>query len=314
MPVKKPTKEWFVRTHPHESYRMQTLVLELKDDREMYLIEPELWGQLSAETTIGPRALFTGINRQGVLFIWPVRLPGPDGRHDEWSRSALEAANRAQESWVRVVAKMSLGAYEIFKAQAGAPRARVARPTVPGDPADRFPGSVHRFRRPPGPKASSGRGMTLSVRLNASPKSGSSTSSSRQPDGDRPDPLCLVAREVALAARLIRLWWDALSRAAAPYPIGEDALFVAYYASAEIGCHFALGWPAPARILDLYAEFRCVTSGLPVPCGNSLLGALAAYGLPAVVAAHKESMRELALRGGPYAEQERARPPELLPE
>ena len=40
---------------------------------------------------------------------------------------------------------------------------------------------------------------------------------------------------------------------------------MAYYASAELGCFLALGWPMPARILDLFAEFRAATNGLPTP-------------------------------------------------
>jgi hypothetical protein len=90
-----------------------------------------------------------------------------------------------------------------------------------------------------------------------------------------------------------------------PFPIEEDTLFVAYYASAELGCFLALGWPMPARVLDLFAEFRCVTNGLPVPCGNGLLGALAYFGLDAIEGAEKEAMRDLAIRGGPYTAEER---------
>jgi hypothetical protein len=58
----------------------------------------------------------TAINRQGVLFLWPIRLPGADGRLDEWSRTALEAADRASRGWVRVAANMSLGAYDVYEA------------------------------------------------------------------------------------------------------------------------------------------------------------------------------------------------------
>jgi hypothetical protein len=86
IPVKKPVKEWWIQVHPDESYRIQTCVLELKEDREIYLVDPELWPLLAAESTFGPRALFTGINRQGVLFVWPIRLPGHDGRIDDWNR------------------------------------------------------------------------------------------------------------------------------------------------------------------------------------------------------------------------------------
>ena len=59
-------------------------------------------------------------------------------------------------------------------------------------------------------------------------------------------------------------------------------LYVAYYASAEIGCHLALDWPMPERILDLYVEFRCQTNGATLPCGKSLLGALTYHGLGAI--------------------------------
>jgi hypothetical protein len=121
-----------------------------------------------------------------------------------------------------------------------------------------------------------------------------------QPDGQLPSVLCMVAREWR-TGRVLRLWRDELvGRNLAPIPIGPDSLIVAYYASAELGCFLALGWPLPPRILDLYAEFRCLTSGLPVACGHGLLGALTHYGLDGIDAAEKGAMRELAMRGGQY--------------
>ena len=60
--------------------------------------------------------MHTIINRQGVLSIWPVRLPASDGRINEWHRSAAEAAELAIARWIRVKANMALGAYEIFEA------------------------------------------------------------------------------------------------------------------------------------------------------------------------------------------------------
>jgi hypothetical protein len=83
-------------------------------------------------------------------------------------------------------------------------------------------------------------------------------------------------------------------------------LFVAYYASAELGCYRVLGWPIPERILDLFTEFRARTNGLDTPAGNSLLGALAYFGLDGMGAAEKEDMRALILRGGPWSDDERA--------
>jgi hypothetical protein len=113
IPVKKPSKEWWVRTRPDAAYRLETAVLESKEDRETYLVARPLWPELSAEPTFSPRLLVVAINRQGVLFLWPIRLPGSDGKIDEWSRSALDAASEAAIRWVRVSADMSLGAYRI---------------------------------------------------------------------------------------------------------------------------------------------------------------------------------------------------------
>lgn len=114
VPVRKPTRQEFVRVHPEKEFRLETAVLELKEERETYLVDPKLWSELPGELT--PKVLFTTINRQGVLTLWPVRMPGEDGRLDFWNQSALEAAEMAQSGWVRVAANMSLGAYDVFQA------------------------------------------------------------------------------------------------------------------------------------------------------------------------------------------------------
>jgi hypothetical protein len=116
VPARKPDRSWFVRVHPGEDYRLTTAVIELKEDREVYLVAPNLWPDLATEATFSPRALFTAVNRQGVVFLWPVRLPGPDGRVDDWSRTALESAQLAMRGWTRVVANMALGGYEAYQA------------------------------------------------------------------------------------------------------------------------------------------------------------------------------------------------------
>jgi hypothetical protein len=128
----------------------------------------------------------------------------------------------------------------------------------------------------------------------------------RAAPGERQEPLCLVAREWR-SGRTLRLWADDLIvEFLPPFPVGAESLFVAYYASAELGCFRALGWPTPARVLDLFCEFRCLTNGLATPCGNGLLGALAYFGIDGIDAADKEEMRQLALRGGSYSETEKA--------
>ncbi len=124
VPVKKPDKQWFFRVRPGEEWRLSTFLLEIKEDREEYLVDPSLIMDIGAEVV--PKTIFTAVNRQGVPFLWPIRMPGEDGRQMEWHRSAFEAAERAQDNWVRMQANMSLGAYDISIAQA-----ELAEPTWP---------------------------------------------------------------------------------------------------------------------------------------------------------------------------------------
>jgi len=111
----------------------------------------------------------------------------------------------------------------------------------------------------------------------------------------------MVALEL-LSGRRLRLWQDQLNGLPeAPFYTGNNSLFVAYFASAEIGCFLALSWTLPTRILDLFTEFRVATNGTDVIAGNGLIGALAHYGLPAMAAGEKDEMRNLVLTGGPWS-------------
>jgi hypothetical protein len=119
VPVRKPGRQEFIRVRPGEEWYLETAILELKEERESYLVSPGLWPELSGE--IVPKVLFTVMSRQGTLTLWPVRLPGEDGRLDPWNRSALEAAEMAKRRWIRVTANMALGAYEVCEATANIP-------------------------------------------------------------------------------------------------------------------------------------------------------------------------------------------------
>jgi DNA polymerase I len=118
--------------------------------------------------------------------------------------------------------------------------------------------------------------------------------------GSNPSPICLVAWELHTGTRM-RVWEQELRKMEnAAVRHRPETLFIAYYASAEMGCHLALGWPIPENLLDLYTEFRCQTNGRNVPCGSGLIGALAWHGLQGLDTVEKDDMRALALRGGPW--------------
>ena len=127
----------------------------------------------------------------------------------------------------------------------------------------------------------------------------------RAPRSERPHPVCMCARELR-SGRKIRLWEDDLKRPAVPFNTGPDSVLVACAAVAELSCFLELGWPLPVNVIDLFAEHRVATNGIPLPCGNGLLGALAIRGLAHIDAGEKEEMRRLILDQTDYSDAERA--------
>jgi hypothetical protein len=115
VPVRKPSAQDFVRVHPNPEFREDFPIIDLKDDREEYIVVTSLVPEL--QTEIVHKTLYLAINRQGTLFFWPVRLPSSDGKDMNWWRSGREAAGLATRGWVRVKANMNLGAYDIYQAQ-----------------------------------------------------------------------------------------------------------------------------------------------------------------------------------------------------
>jgi hypothetical protein len=115
VPARRPGPQDFVRVHPSPDYRENFAMIDLKDDREDFLVRPELLPELAGEVVY--KTVLTATNRQGVIFLWPIRLPAPDDRKSDWLRSAREGAEMAMSQWIRLKANMSLGAYEITVAE-----------------------------------------------------------------------------------------------------------------------------------------------------------------------------------------------------
>lgn len=114
VPCRKPSNQAFIRVHPDASWRMPAAILQLKDDGECYLVTPELFSELAQE--VRPKMLYAAITRDGNPFIWPINMPGEDGRLDSWSTSAHLAAEIASERWIRLVANRTVGAYDVIEA------------------------------------------------------------------------------------------------------------------------------------------------------------------------------------------------------
>jgi hypothetical protein len=111
VPVGKPGNQDGFRVHPNPEFQRNLPVHILRNEREIYLVTPEMLAELAGEC-VGV-TMYTAISSQGVLRLWPVRLPGPDGKDLAWWSTEREAAELAKKQWVRIKANMALGANDI---------------------------------------------------------------------------------------------------------------------------------------------------------------------------------------------------------
>lgn len=119
VPVRRPGPTEFIRIPPDPAWRMIAATFEDKESREHYLVLPNLAVGLGAD--VNPVELLVYITRSGSLGIWPLKLPGLDGRRNPWNESAREAAKLATEKWIRIRSNMAAGAYDVFEATGAIP-------------------------------------------------------------------------------------------------------------------------------------------------------------------------------------------------
>jgi hypothetical protein len=75
VPVRKPNKQDFVRVHPGLEYRLCGVgMIELQEERETYLVTSSYVRELDPHN-FSLCNLYLAINRQKVMFLWPVKLP-----------------------------------------------------------------------------------------------------------------------------------------------------------------------------------------------------------------------------------------------
>jgi len=63
VPVRKPNGQDFIRAHPDPSFRLPVATIELKDDRETYLVIPDIARDIPGEYVMS--TMHTCINRAG---------------------------------------------------------------------------------------------------------------------------------------------------------------------------------------------------------------------------------------------------------
>ena len=119
VPVGKPTKDRFFRTHESPNWVYPTWILENKATGETYIVSEEVASVLG--DLVRAVELYTAIDRQNNVFFIPIPLPGPNGVRNPWHESLLQAVVRARLVWLRITANKDLGGYDIFEATAKLP-------------------------------------------------------------------------------------------------------------------------------------------------------------------------------------------------
>ncbi len=100
--------------------------------------------------------------------------------------------------------------------------------------------------------------------------------------GERLAPVYVAALDAERPDRVLQIGAPKLlSCRRPPYPTGPQCLLVTINANELVGCHLALDWCLPQRIIDLSVEFRNATNGARLLCGSGFVGALVWFGLPA---------------------------------
>ena len=111
--------------------------------------------------------------------------------------------------------------------------------------------------------------------------------------GEVPEPVCMVAWDLMTGDK-VELWRREL-RQGCPFDTGPGSLFIVFSGAGDLGCFLALGWPIPARVVDLYPEARQEVFDTGSPARASLLSAARRYGVPVMESADKEASRDLII-------------------
>lgn len=114
VPVRKPLKTEFFRVHPDSNRSINFGFIEIKEEGQLFLVSDSLQGELAQDMVA--KTIYQCTTRNGVSFLYPVKLPDEEGRLDSWNQSAREAVDIAKDAWIRLVSNRHLGAYEILQA------------------------------------------------------------------------------------------------------------------------------------------------------------------------------------------------------
>jgi hypothetical protein len=115
VPVGKPHRQQWFRTHPDPEYRLAVAIIQVKDDDEYYVVPAMIARQLP-NTMYYLATLQVAITRQGTVFLWVLRHSNSDGKDMACWSSARDASVIAQTKWSNITWNKETKAYDISEA------------------------------------------------------------------------------------------------------------------------------------------------------------------------------------------------------
>jgi len=119
VPVGKPSKPQFFRTHQAEDMTFTAMILEQKGTQECYAIAHDVAQQISE--LVRAVKMHAAIDRQNNVFLIPVPMPGESGTRNPWHESLAQAVEHAKMKWLRISANMHIGGYDVYEAEGTLP-------------------------------------------------------------------------------------------------------------------------------------------------------------------------------------------------
>lgn len=104
--VTKPSTQVFFRCNPNDDYHREYNLLYFEEDRETYLVVPQL--SVLLERHVKQKRLYYCLTKGGSLCLWPVST---NIGQNIWVDSAHQIAKEAQNNWVQLVSNKDLGGY-----------------------------------------------------------------------------------------------------------------------------------------------------------------------------------------------------------
>jgi hypothetical protein len=113
VPVEKPNRQQWVCIHPDPAWRMAAIVLEDKENRRTYIVEPSIAPDVAED--LAHKLLVAYVTRAGNPGLWPIKLQDEGGRIDTYSESALAIVTDHAGKWIRVLSDQNDKTYNVLE-------------------------------------------------------------------------------------------------------------------------------------------------------------------------------------------------------